>query len=130
LSKRLSHLGISLTTQAILDANNDHIYPDVIENIHATIFIGTPHRGVVRSTFWRDFLADSSSEQTLLDQVNRNAGMIREIDDAFRTISNRKFQVTSFYEMGRMHGGVSPRQFPSNLVDICPQIFRDIETAR
>jgi hypothetical protein len=105
--------GNFLTTQAIIDASNDHVYAEIVQNIKATIFIATPHSGVVRSTFWREFLASSSFEQTLIDQVDRNIGVIRKINDGFLAISDRKFGVTSFYENGRMGGGVFPPQVPS-----------------
>jgi len=101
--KKVSPVLFCSLWKAIIDAHNDPIYVNILENVKGIVFIGTPHRGAELANILSNLLMATFSRKIFVDQLRGNCETIREINHAFRGRS-LSMELVSFWESTAMRG--------------------------
>jgi hypothetical protein len=118
--KKVSSFFAHSQLKAIIDAHNNAIYTNILENAKGIVFIGTPHRGADFANILSNLLTATFSEKIFVDQLRANSEMIMEINRAFRDRS-LSMELVSFWESTATRGiGVILSSFAgSEFIDYC-----------
>ncbi|KAL9122773.1 MAG: hypothetical protein Q9187_000671 [Circinaria calcarea] len=91
------NLGIG---DAYVQALNNPDYKDTTANIHAVVFLSTPHRGTNLALILNRILAASimgHNPKQYISELNKNSSFIEGLNEDFRNVASR-LQIFSFYE--------------------------------
>ncbi len=107
---------------------NDPQFEDILKSVCGVIFLATPHRGSGLAEILNKFLLVSfQSPRQYINELHKNSGRIRDINDQFRLHAPR-LQIVSFFET--MQSSMGPKKMvtrqPQRTIPPFPPILASI----
>lgn len=108
--------------QAYIQGHNNDDYRDTVSQIHAVLFLSTPHRGTdLSKTLSRILSATVNlSPKKYVSELQRNSSTIEDLNDAFRGHAT-KLKIFSFYET--LKTKIGPKSIVSDIRPITHQVY-------
>lgn len=105
------YTNLKFGSQAIVKAvENPDMYDDLSSSIHATVFYGTPHRGMVIDDM-RAMIGKNSPKDELVDSIKIDSwGLEAELKRFINCASRTELMIVSYKESGQTRKLIQVRQ--------------------
>jgi triacylglycerol esterase/lipase EstA (alpha/beta hydrolase family) len=105
--------------QAYIIGKSDEQYASIVSQIHAMLFLGTPHRGSAYADFLNNVLRTTPglSAKIYLSELERASTSLQDINEQFRTACG-DIELVSLYENQKTNIGLGVRKMVCRSVQV------------